>query len=378
MQIKIQTQIFKKNIHKLSNVLSTNSIIPILENYFFEIKKEEKKIKMTCSDLQTYICVEFDFLEIVGDFFDKICIPAKLLNEITKYLNDEILIMNFNSKNFELKIESNNGLYKIMCESPNDFPTVDWNKQILNQTIICQKKFKNIIANSIVTSSKDEAKPNLNGIFFKFSKDQIELVSTDEHRLSIYEIKKNQNIDKEIEFIISKRSINNILSVLENEEKTLSVFIEEKHLKISIDNLLIYIKIIKEKFPNYKMIIPKNNDKTILIRKNELLFSLKRLSIFANKSTKFVLFTLSENNLKIISKDFDFNNEGIENLNCMYQDFPIEIGFNIFSLIDLVSTINDSQIILKFSEFKNLVLLCPENQNIDEKQFLYIMPMACA
>lgn len=376
MKFSISTTELKKKFNILANAIATNPIVPSLENYLVEFF--DQKLYITSSDLHTYIKTNIEMAYCEDNIpMKKFCMPAKKLNEIVKSLDDQDISFVLNEETFGLQLETKNGVYKLICESAADFPQLK--DELINNNeefFFLSKKLKNILTSLLVTTSnKNELSPSITGLFFEKKGDEIKFVTTDEHRISIYGLEKIAKEGKDFSLILPKRSVSIISSIMPLENVKVRVDANDSAMKISIAGTEIYIKAMKERFPNYNLVIPKDANKSILINRKNFLTSLKRTSIFANQSSKYALIVVEDNTLIIITKDMDFNSEATEAVPCDYVGEKIMSGFNISSLAELISTLDGDFLEIKIKDNNSPCLLKPTSIPENENHIALIMPM---
>ena len=144
----------------------------------------------------------------------------------------------------------------------------------------------------------------------------------------------------------------------------------------TVDGCYFVCKMVKENFPRYDNVIPVDNSKILQINRLELLKSLKRISIFANKSTRYVSLNLGLGQLTVTAEDLDFSNAASEVLTCDYSDEDLLIGFNINSLIEILSALKSDEIKIKFSASNKACLIIPTTSSeSNENVLILLMPV---
>ena len=151
--------------------------------------------------------------------------------------------------------------------------------------------------------------------------------------------------------------------------------IESKLKRGNAWNIKMVCRLIDERYPDYDNVIPSDNSNNVTISKPEILGSLKRISIYANKTTNQVRFKISGSEILISAEDLDFSNEANERISCDHDGDDIEIGFNAKFLIEMLSNIESDKVILKLSEPNRAGLLIPEDINDNEDITMLVMPV---
>ena len=148
--------------------------------------------------------------------------------------------------------------------------------------ILSGEKLKDIINNTSYAASKDDLKPVLQGVLFQIENKGIVSVATDGHRLVKLENKNLHNIDYSGNVVIPTKFLK-LLSYQLNKENEVSIFIGDNHVQVQLEKTTITTRIIKDPYPDYEGVIPKENTKTLIINRDLFVNAIKRISIFSNK-----------------------------------------------------------------------------------------------
>ena len=370
MNFIVSSSYLLKNLNSISGVITSNPVVPILENVLFEI--EGGNLLITASDLQTSVMVE---LQVESKEDGSVAIPAKILIETLKNLPEQPVTFSIDDQNYNIEINSDNGRYKLAGENSADFPKVpgvndgyssDINSEILNSAI----------SNTIFSTSTDELRPAMTGVFFKLASTGCTFVSTDGHRLVKYIRTDIKGDEVDHDMILPRKSLNLLKSILPTDKSSdIKLDFNASNAYFSFENIKMVCRLIDERYPDYDNVIPSDNSNTVIITKSELLGSLKRISIYANKTTNQVRFKISGSEILISAEDLDFSNEANERISCDHDGDDIEIGFNAKFLIEMLSNIESEKVILKLSEPNRAGLLIPEDINDNEDITMLVMPV---
>ena len=370
MNFIVSSSYLLKNLNSISGVITSNPVVPILENVLFEI--EGGNLLITASDLQTSVMVE---LQVESKEDGSVAIPAKILIETLKNLPEQPVTFSIDDQNYNIEINSDNGRYKLAGENSADFPKVpgvndgyssDINSEILNSAI----------SNTIFSTSTDELRPAMTGVFFKLSSTGCTFVSTDGHRLVKYIRTDIKGDEVDHDMILPRKSLNLLKSILPTDKSSdIKLDFNASNAYFSFENIKMVCRLIDERYPDYDNVIPSDNSNTVTITKSELLGSLKRISIYANKTTNQVRFKITGSEILISAEDLDFSNEANERISCEHDGDDIEIGFNAKFLIEMLSNIESEKVIFKLSEPNRAGLLIPEDINDNEDITMLVMPV---
>lgn len=375
MKFTVSSGLLGKQLSKASVVLMNNPVLPILESFLFEIKGSV--LIVTASDMQTSITttVEISPKDNHTDAIINIAVPAKLLLETIKSIVEQPITFTIDVSTYAVSIFTSNGVYKLVGENALDFPRFTLaNKK--HQICIKNKLLKSLLSTSLVTTSKDELKPALNGVYIGLSGEELTFVSTDTFKLSkLVRHDLVGQLEGDLSFILPRKAMHTLISLLSGNEDMEDIIFEQDYIQFIVASTVITARLINERFPAYENVIPKSNDKIAIVNRLDLLRSLKRIAIFANRTTKYVGFSFEKDKLELVAEDRDFSNEARESIPCYYAEEPISLGFNVSSFIDLLNSVSHDTIEIKLSEPGRACLIVPQNTDTDESTLLLIMPM---
>ncbi|MCK5369316.1 MAG: DNA polymerase III subunit beta [Cyclobacteriaceae bacterium] len=368
MKFIVSSAALLKELNNINGVITTNPVVPILENFLFEI--EEKKLIITASDLQTSIITE---LEIEAKDSGSIAVPARILLETLKNLPEQPVTFSIDEETYSIEISSDNGRYKLAGENSTDFPKIP--EVTDGYTIdISTEALSSAIANSIFATSSDELRPAMTGVFINLSETNTTFVATDGHRLVRYR-RVDVVSEGEHSIIIPRKALNLLNTTLPSENSNVTVEFNMANAFFHFNNIKMICRLIDERFPDYENVIPANNENFMSIDRLEILNSLKRISIYANKTTNQVRLKITGSELQISAEDLDFSNEANERLSCEHDGEDIEIGFNAKFLMEMLANLDSKEITLQLSEPNRAGLIVPKEKNDNEDILMLVMPV---
>ncbi len=368
MKFIVNSSALLKELQSLSGVLSTSNTLPILDNFLFEI--EEKSLTVTVSDLETTMVAT---LEIEAKESGKVAMPAKLLLDTLKSLPKQPLTFTIDDANFGIEISSDYGKYKLSGFNGEEFPKspelADPSKIEISGVLLA-----NAINKTIFATSNDEMRPVMCGVFCQLSKDDLTFVATDAHKLVRYR-RKDTGADNTSDIILPKKPVT-LLKNLVSSEDNVEMEFTQSNACFTFGNKKLVCLLIDGKYPNYEAVIPKENPNKLVIDRNAFLSSIKRVSIFANKTTNQVRLKISGSELAISAEDLDFSNEANERLTCNYTGEDLEIGFNSKFLSDMLGNLDTENVVFELSAPNRAGLLFPESTDSkDEEILMLVMPV---
>lgn len=368
MKFIVSSAALLKELNNIHGVITTNPVVPILENFLFEI--EDGKLIITASDLQTSMITELD---VEAKDSGSIAVPAKILLETLKNLPEQPVTFSIDENTYSIEISSDNGRYKLAGENSIDFPKIPEVTDGFNVDI-SSDVLSSAIVNSIFATSNDELRPAMTGVYFNLSSTNATFVATDGHRLIRY---RRVDVASEADhaIIIPRKALNLLKTTLPSENSNVVVEFNKANAFFHFNNIKMICRLIDERFPDYENVIPADNDNHMSINRMELLNSLKRISIYANRTTNQVRLKITGSELQISAEDLDFSNEANERLSCEHDGEDIEIGFNARFLIEMLNNLDSKEATLQLSEPNRAGLIVPKVPVENEDILMLVMPV---
>jgi DNA polymerase-3 subunit beta len=351
----------------ISGVLSTSNTLPVLDNFLFEIN--DGRLTVSASDLETTMRTSLD---VEAKEEGKIAIPAKLLLDVLKNLPDQPCTFLVNDETFAVEIAYDNGKSKMVGFDGDDFPRTPALEQS-SSIRISGSILSNAINKTLFATGVDDLRPVMSGVFCEFSPESITFVATDAHKLVRY-TRTDSQADGSSSFILPKKPLNLLKGNLKGDEEVKLEY-NDSNAVFTFNETILVCRLIDGKYPNYEAVIPKENPNVLMIDRLQFLSSIKRVSIFANKTTHQIKLKLAGSELALSAEDIDFANEANERLTCNYSGEDMEIGFNSRFLMEMLNNIDSSEIRLEMSEPSRAGLLIPADMGEDEDILMLVMPV---
>lgn len=356
------------HLQSISGALSTNTKIPILDNFLFEV--ESNKLTVVASDLETTMITH---LEVQSEGDGALAIPAKLLLEVLKNLPDQPCAFRVNMDNYAIEISYDNGKSKMVGFNSQDYPKLP-TSEYSSSIDVSGELLSSAISKTLFAIGTDEMRPTMTGVLCEFSPENITFVATDAHKLVRYR-RTDISTTSSSSFIIPKKPLNLLKGNLRGEEQV-RIEYNASNATFTFNDLTLVCRLIDGKYPNYEAVIPKENPNVLTVERNQFHNSMRRVAIFSNKTTHQVLLKMAGAELQLSAEDMDFSNEANERLTCNYHGMDMEIAFNARPLVEMLSILETESIQLSMSEPSRPGLLTPfENKNTNEHILMLVMPV---
>ena len=353
-------------LQKLSKAVPTRSTLPILGCVLIESSEEKTSFRAT--DLEITIQAEIPVsLEQAGSA----ALPLKTLFDITNELPETRITLEIDDSN-HAKIITDNGEYDLMAKPADEFPAAP--DTAGSQSVsVSGDMLKKIIDATSFAVSKDELKPALTGVLFRFGESGITAVSTDGHRLVKYTRKDFNTNGFTGDLIVPRKFLSFMSSHLSNQE--VEILIGENHITAIMGKDTVLTRIIDERFPDYESVIPKDNNKTLKVDKDALLGAIRRVSIFSNKSTHQVALNLEGASCKITTEDPEQSSKAQEQVPAEFDGESLIIGYNAEYLKDVINHVSGEKVIAEFNTSISAALFNPESTEENTDCLMLLMPI---
>lgn len=366
MKFIVSSTYLLKQLQVLGGVINSSNTLPILDNFLFELDKS--KLTVSASDLETTM---LSSLDVESDSKGSVAIPARLLLDTLKTFPEQPLTFVIGENN-TVEISSNHGKYALAYANGNEFP-----KSVAledpSTTVITGDILATAISKTIFAAGNDDLRPVMSGVFFQFSTEGLTFVATDAHKLVRYkreDIKANQVA----EFIMPKKPLNLLKSILATNDTEVKIEYNDSNAKFTFDNSELICRLIDGKYPNYEAVIPKENPNKLTIDRTQFLNSVRRVSIFSNKTTHQIRLKIAGAELNISAEDIDYSNKAEERLTCDYQGDDMQIGFNSRFLTEMLNNLNADEVQLEMSLPNRAGILTPVD-GLDEGEQITMLVM---
>jgi len=366
MKFIVSSTYLLKQLQVLGGVINSSNTLPILDNFLFEINKNA--LTVSASDLETTMS---STLDIESDSKGSVAIPARLLLDTLKTFPEQPLTFTVEENN-TIEISSNHGKYALAYADGAEFPKAVALEDP-SSTTISGDILATAISKTIFAAGNDDLRPVMSGVFFQFSTDNLTFVATDAHKLVKY-TRKDVSASQVAEFIMPKKPLTLLKGILATSDENVTIEYNDSNAKFTFENTILVCRLIDGKYPNYEAVIPKENPNKLNIDRTQFLNSVKRVSIFSNKTTHQIRLKIAGAELNISAEDIDYSNKAEERLTCDYQGDDMQIGFNSRFLTEMLNNLNASEVQLEMSMPNRAGILTPVD-GLDEGEHVTMLVM---
>lgn len=368
MKIKVKKEEILRGLQRVQGVVEKRNTMPILSNILIEAA--ENNLKISATDLEIGVCGTYkaDVLEE-----GKVCVSARRLYEIIKELTDDEISINKLENNW-ITLESGHSRFKMAGLPPDEFPSLPPSEEVITFSVQ-GKVLADLIHKTIFAVGENDVRYILNGVSLNLiNKDKgsiLRVVGTDGHRLAIAESRLEKSANREGGVVVPKKAIAEARRIMDEDGEVPSIGIGKTQIVFQKGAFILVSRIMEGNYPNYQQVIPKDNDKKVIISKKDIEGALKRASILAGEKTKLVRLSIEEGKIQLASSSPDIG-EAQDAIPAKYKGETIVVGFNARYLLDAISVIEGEEVLL---EFKDQASPCLIREGGSNDYLCLVMPM---
>ena len=341
MEFSVSSAELLKGLMDVSKAIPSKTVLPILDNFLFQVKDEI--LQVTASDKELTLRTEIK-VESMED--GSMAVPSHQMIDLIKALPDQpITIKTTSDSSFECTW--NNGNSSLPYYPAEDYPEISSECEGARNITFPAQALVNGISATVYATADDEMRPTMNGIFFDLDLESSTLVASDSHKLICY-------TDPELKSPVQTSFI----------------------LHFKFDGTTMICRLIVGRYPKYRDVIPQNNTNILKIDRIQLLNTIRRVAVCANKASNHIKFELSEGQLEITAQDLSFAIAAYEKVPCEYHGDSLSIGFKSSFLIEILSNMSCETIVMKFADARRAALLVPSDEEAEKEKICgIIMPI---
>ncbi|OAV44336.1 DNA polymerase III subunit beta [Lewinella sp. 4G2] len=368
MKFSVSSSDLQKKLTLAGGAISSNPVLPILEDFLFKI--EGSTLTIAATDLETSVITS---IEVNADGDGTVAVPAKILIDTLKALPQQPITFSVNMDTFGIEITSAYGKYKLAGENGEDYPDIPTPEEA-DEVSLSALALLEGINKTLFATSTDELRPAMTGVFFQVDFSKLVMVATDAHKLVKYAV---SDITGEVtsQFIIPKKALNLLKGALPSTDEQVQVNFDKANAFFTFGDTKMACRLIDARYPDYNAVIPVDNPNELMISRSDLQQSLKRIVIYANKTTNQVILNIADGSLTVSAQDLDFSNEATEQLSCTYDGEPLTIGFNAKFLVEMLGVLEGEEVRLEMSTATRAGILVPTEQNAGQDIMMLVMPV---
>ncbi|MBC7752333.1 MAG: DNA polymerase III subunit beta [Candidatus Saccharibacteria bacterium] len=387
MKLKITKDLFLRALSQVSSAVERRHTLPILSNLKLEVTFTH--LTLTASDLEVELVAVVPLPDGACLEAGATTLSARKLMDICKSLPSAALIDLQTADDRRCQLKSGNSRFMLGTLPAEDFPLLSGgtNDSLNNGTRlqVDQRALKRLLDKTAFAMAVQDVRFYLTGMLFEASEAQLRTVTTDGHRLAMFETAAVLEGGQSVQAIVPRKGVLELQRLLGAEESQLSILVGRQFLSVTLTQqnkaqegqqtvdieIRFTTKLIDGKFPDYRRVIPKNGDKVMQVALDEFKQTLQRVAILSNEKLRGVFLQLNNHNMQMRANNAE-QDEAVEDLLISYQGAPLEMSFNAQYLLDIINVIEGSTLQMTLSDANASALV----QDPSENGAVYVvMPM---
>jgi len=369
MNIIVEKSRFTNELRLFQGIFEKKSLKDILENIKLTAR-EDGTLELVATDLEIGL---MSTIQVTVNEPGTFTVNGKDLYElISKMPEGNVEISENNDLQVIIMNERKTSKYKLLGLQSSDYPVLP-EADFSSHISISVKNLTSIINKSYYIISP-EMKFTLGGALMSITNDRFDMAATDSHRLAYLNYMGSFNVQEEtMSFIVSRKTLVELLKICEEGEVQFAF--DKNNLFFKYNNMVLSSRIIDQKFPNYKAVIPDKAEYEVIVDKEELLQTVRRILIFKARNNG-VLFRFGDNKL-VLERTTPEKGEGYDELSIEYNSKPVKVAFNGNFIIDFLTHVDTEKIQIDIIDEDSSFIFKPVGfQDGDDVKFIYVvMPL---
>ncbi len=369
MQFIVSSQLLLKALQNISGIISSNPTLSITTNFLVELT--DGRLVLSATDMDTMMTTECELSKHEGE--GAICMPSRTMLDYLKGEADQPLTFKVDEEG-NIDINSAHGAYKMKGQEAEKFPKASTLEDATKLSVPTHV-LTDGITHTLFSVSNDDMKKNMSGVYIESKDTHLIFVSTDLQRLVKYSYPQ-ADLGEIPGVIVPKKPLQQLNNILAADNSNVDIAFNEQFIKIKNAQIEMTTRLIDGQFPDYAAVIPKNPPYKLEVNKSDLENSIKRINIFANKSTNQIVMDIANNKIKLQAEDLEFSYEGLETIPCAYEGDAIKLSFSAKLLLELIHHIPSETVSVGLSTPNKPVIFLPaQEEDEDEELIMLIMPL---
>lgn len=370
MKFNVSSKTLYSFASSVSKIISSRNALQILNNFLFTL--EGDVITVTASDMESTLVGRLNVTEAEGE--GSFCLDARRLVELLKELPDQGVSFDINDQNLEVEIKYTNGHYNTVAISGLEYPSNKKTSESETVSFMCTaEQMLRGIENTVFAVSTDEIRPQMTGILWDVKPESVIFVATDTRKLVKY-VDSTIRPGHECSFILPLKGAQIIKNVFSKGDDV-KITISSVSAIFETETFSFDCRLIKGNFPDYNRVIPASNPYIFTADRLSFLNAIRRVSVCGDSGGGLVKFSFDTNEVVLRASDNQLGTSGEEHVSCDYQGQPLRMGFSSQYLVEILSTFNSADIMIKLADPSRPALFIPGETEPDTELLMILMPM---
>ncbi len=373
MKFNVQSKVLYGSTSSVSKVINSKNPMPILNNFLLELKGNV--LTVTASDIENTLTARVPVMEAEGE--GRFCVDARRLTDLLKSMPDIGITFEIDDSSLAIQVTYNNGAGKfdfigipgdeypapqLFAETPDSVKFTAPATQVLSG-----------IENTIFAVGSDTLRPQMMGIFWDVTDDDITFVATDTRKLVRY--RNNVSAPGVTTSFIAPTKPMQVLKTVLSSGSTVTVNVNAQRALFETEEISFSCQLIKGVYPNYNRVVPENNPYVMTVDRNSFLSALRRVSVFGDQGQNQVKLRITPNEVTVKAVDNNYCTRAVENVACSFDKDEMVIGFSSPYVMEIFSTIPTQEVVVALSDPSRPGVFSPSEQGQNSDLLMILMPM---
>jgi len=364
MKISIQREELLKPLQQVIGAVEKRQTLPALANVL--IRSDGGGLTVTATDLEVELVAQ------IGRAADKpgeVTIPARKLADICKALPEGASIA-IATEGEKATVTSGKSRFSLTTLPAAEFPSLE-EIAASREFSIAQGALKRLIEKTGFAMANQDVRYYLNGLMLEVGPNRVRTVATDGHRLAMSQCTAAVDTETPQQVIVPRKGVQELMRLLEDSEEQATVQLSSNHIRVTLNGVRFTSKLIDGRFPDYERVLPQGGDKEIRIDRDLMRQALQRASILSNEKYRGIRLGFADGVLSIQAHNPE-QEEAQDEIEISYQGDPVEIGFNVNYLLDVLNTVEGDAVEGTLKDGNSSALL---RDPADPDSVFVVMPM---
>ncbi|KLN65243.1 MULTISPECIES: DNA polymerase III subunit beta [Vibrio] len=364
MKFSIERSHLLKPLQQVSGALGGRPTLPILGNLL--LKVEDNVLSMTATDLEVELISR---VTLEGEFeAGSITVPSRKFLDICRGLPDDSVIT-FVLEGDRVQVRSGRSRFSLSTLPANDFPNIeDWQSEV--EVSLTQDELRGLVEKTQFSMANQDVRYYLNGMLFEIDGTTLRSVATDGHRMAVSQTELDADFAQK-QIIVPRKGVLELVKLLDAPEQPVVLQIGSSNVRAEVNNYVFTSKLVDGRFPDYRRVMPQTTTKTLEAGCDELRQAFSRAAILSNEKFRGVRVNLADTDMRITANNPE-QEEAEEMLDVNFEGEPIEIGFNVSYVLDVLNTLRCEKVRISMSDANASALI--ENSEDDSAMYV-VMPI---
>jgi DNA polymerase-3 subunit beta len=364
--VQLERDALLKPLQAVTGIVEKRHTLPILSNVLIERKND--RLRLVATDLEIEVATATAPGTASGEETG-LTVSARKLQDILRSLPEEQPVT-LEVQNNRLQVRAGRSRFNLQTLPAADFPALADPGAPLAKVVVPQGALRELLLLVQYSMAQQDIRYYLNGLLLVLEDDRLKVVATDGHRLSYAARPLGETAEKH-EVILPRKAVLELAKLLEEGDEPVKLEIFASQVRFTFGEVVLTSKIIDGKFPDYSRVIPTHYKKRFTIDRVALLQSLQRAAILSNEKFRGVRWMLAGKSLRVSCTNTE-QEEAQEELEIAYEGEPLDIGFNINYLLDVLNNVHSPSVECSFGDANSSMLVTVP----DKSEFRYVvMPM---